>query len=231
MPINLYSKDSVDDLLDAKLSISSLSNAATATLNAGVPTAGQALTYDGTDLIWATVSGSYLPLVGGTVTGPIIVDESATSGFTTTISGANIFFDGGLVISQEEGHITGFNINLPASGTIANVGTLGFSDSTIQTTAAVAGANFGDAFTLGKVLDCTPLAGYWVITFAPVNYAVITALGGLSVSRYDGASSEAITSGYSGSTNWTYSTTTLTDADTIFITYASQRSSIPISNP
>lgn len=82
MPVALYSSASVDSLLSAKLSdapidgstygrqdgawvvaggggltISDLSNAATATLNAGVPTAGQALTYDGTDLIWATVSG------------------------------------------------------------------------------------------------------------------------------------------------------------------------------
>ena len=156
MAINLYSKDSVDDLLDAKLSdapvdgstygrkdaawevisasgltISSLSNAATATLNAGVPTAGQALTYDGTDLIWATVSGSYLPLEGGTVTGPIIVDESATSGFTSTLSGAQLSFDGtGCYISGEETTIYGFNSS--------NVGSITFSDSTTQTTAAVA---------------------------------------------------------------------------------------------
>ena len=163
MPINLYSKDSVDDLLDAKLSdapidgstygrqdgawaivsgggltISDLSNAATATLNAGVPTAGQALTYDGTDLIWATVTGDYLPLVGGTVTGPVIVDESATSGFTTTYSGALISMAGGLMyISQEEGVIDGFNISLPASGTIGHIGTLIFQDASAQTTAGV----------------------------------------------------------------------------------------------
>ena len=134
MPINLYSKDSVDDLLDAKLSISSLSNAATVTLNAGVPTAGQALTYDGTDLIWATVSGSYLPLAGGTVTGPIIVDESATSGYTTSYSGALISMAGGsMYISQEESVVYGFNVQLPVSGSIT------FGDSTTQTTAAVSG--------------------------------------------------------------------------------------------
>jgi len=138
MPINLYSKDSVDDLLDAKLSISSLSNAATATLNAGVPTAGQALTYDGTDLIWATVSGSFN---GGTVTNPITVDESAGSGFISTLSGAQLSFDGtGCYISGEETTIWGFSsLALSASGTIGNVGSITFSDSTVQTTAAVAG--------------------------------------------------------------------------------------------
>lgn len=53
------------------LSISDLSNGAASTLNATAPTTGQALTYDGTELVWATVSGSYLPLSGGTMTGAI----------------------------------------------------------------------------------------------------------------------------------------------------------------
>lgn len=39
------------------LTISTLSNAATSTLNATAPTTGQALTFDGTQLIWATVGG------------------------------------------------------------------------------------------------------------------------------------------------------------------------------
>jgi len=39
------------------LTISTLSNAATSTLNSTAPTTGQALTFDGTDLIWATVGG------------------------------------------------------------------------------------------------------------------------------------------------------------------------------
>lgn len=162
MPINLYSTGTVDSLLAAKLSdapidgstygrnngawavvsggggltISTLSNAATSTLNAGVPTAGQALTYDGTNLIWATVTGDYLPEIGGTVTGPIIVDESATSGYTTTYSGAQISMAGGsMIISQEDVLIEGYNVMLPASGTIGNIGTLTFSDTTTQTTA------------------------------------------------------------------------------------------------
>lgn len=39
------------------LTISTLSNAATSTLNATAPTTGQALTFNGTELIWATVGG------------------------------------------------------------------------------------------------------------------------------------------------------------------------------
>lgn len=107
MSINLYSKDSVDSLLSAKLSdapvdgntygrkdaaweiitggggltISTLSNGATSTLNSTAPTTGQALTFDGTDLVWATVGGgSYLPLAGGAMdTDAVITIANASS--------------------------------------------------------------------------------------------------------------------------------------------------------
>ena len=74
MSISLYSSATTDSLLSPKLSISSLSNAAATTLNATAPTTGQVLTYDGTELIWATGGGggSFLPLAGGTM------DASAT---------------------------------------------------------------------------------------------------------------------------------------------------------
>jgi len=77
MPVSLYSSASVDSLLSAKLSdapidgstygrkdaawevisasgltISTLSNGATSTLNASVPSAEQVLVFDGTDLAW-----------------------------------------------------------------------------------------------------------------------------------------------------------------------------------
>jgi len=108
MAINIYSKDSVDNLLADKLSdapvdgstygrkdgawevvsgsggltINDLSNGATSTLNATAPTTGQALTFDGTDLVWATVGGggSYLPLAGGAMdTDAVITIANATS--------------------------------------------------------------------------------------------------------------------------------------------------------
>jgi len=84
MAVSLYSSGSTDALLAAKLSdapidgstygrldgawavvaggggltVNDLSNGATSTLNATVPTTGQALTYDGTDLKWATLGGA-----------------------------------------------------------------------------------------------------------------------------------------------------------------------------
>ena len=58
MAINLYSKASVDSLLSPKLSISSLTNAAATTLNATAPTTGQVLSFDGTELKWASAGGS-----------------------------------------------------------------------------------------------------------------------------------------------------------------------------
>lgn len=49
------------------LTISTLSNGATSTLNATAPTTGQALTYDGTDLAWSTVGG----VAWGSITGTL----------------------------------------------------------------------------------------------------------------------------------------------------------------
>jgi hypothetical protein len=66
---------------------------------------------------------------GMTVKGPMISDESATSGFTTTYSGALINM-GTMYISQEETLVSGFNVQLPVGGSII------FGDSTTQTTAA-----------------------------------------------------------------------------------------------
>lgn len=229
MPINLYSKDSVDSLLAAKLSdapidgstygrnngawavvsgggltISTLSNAATATLNATVPTAGQALTYDGTDLIWATVSGG---VAWGAITGTLSAQTDLQSELNLKANLSAPSFTSG--------------ISVDASG-------ITFSDSTTQTTAAIAGANFGDAFTLGKVQDVSISSGYWIITFAPVNSQVMAS--GLSVSLSNGSSSESITS-FSTSSTWTYTTNTLTSSDYIYITFAGQRSQFPISYP
>ena len=52
------------------LTISTLSNSATSTLNATAPTTGQSLTFDGTDLKWATVSGGGGVAWGG-ITGTV----------------------------------------------------------------------------------------------------------------------------------------------------------------
>jgi hypothetical protein len=230
MAINIYSKDSVDNLLSAKLSISSLSNAATSTLNATAPTTGQALTYDGTDLVWATVGGggSYLALAGGAMDSTALVTYSDAT-YDSEIGGWGF----GVELTSDTTQNASIQYNAVSvqngSGTMT-IGPTGltFPDSTTQTTAAVAGCNFGDAFTLGKVQDVTSSSGYWQITFAPVNAQAMSL--GLSVSLSDGTSSESITS-YSTSSTWTYTTSTLTNSDYIYVTYNGQRSSIAISNP
>jgi hypothetical protein len=263
MAINLYSTASTASLLAAKLS--------------DAPSDGS--TYGRKDGAWEVVGGGG-SFNGGTITNPIVVDQSATSGFTTTFNGDGLQMGGGQYISQEESVVSGFNINLQASGSVNSIGTLSFADSTtqttaavvfnggtvgspisvtgsggtvsigdsiglnlsgstagagitfadstVQTTAAVAGANFGDAFTLGKVQDVSPSSGCWVISFAPVNSQAMAS--GLSVSLSDGSSSESITS-FSTSPVWTFTTTPLTSSDYIYLTYNGQRSSIPISTP
>jgi hypothetical protein len=68
------------------------------------------------------------------MTGAIVVDESATSGYTSTLSGAQLSFDGtGCYISAEETTTWGLSVsNCPA---------INFSDSTSQTTAGISDAS------------------------------------------------------------------------------------------
>jgi hypothetical protein len=71
------------------LTISDLSNAATSTLNATAPTSGQSLTYDGTDLIWATVSGG-----GGLTISTLSNAATSTLNATAPTSGQSLTYDG-----------------------------------------------------------------------------------------------------------------------------------------
>jgi hypothetical protein len=99
MSISLYSAGTIDTLLAAKLSISSLSNAATSTLNATAPTAGQALTFDGTDLVWATVGGGG----GGWTPGS---SDLAMGGYAiTNASALTLTYGGGGGITFQDGSI------------------------------------------------------------------------------------------------------------------------------
>jgi hypothetical protein len=123
----------------------------------------------------------------------------------------------------------GVTIPGPSGSYVITYSGIQFPDATTQTTAAVSGANFGDAFTVGKVQDVSPSGGYWVITFAPVNAAVTEV--GIGVSLSDGTSYDDVTGSYSTTSTWTYTTTTLEDTEYIYLTVNSQRSSIPISQP
>jgi hypothetical protein len=182
MAINLYSKDSVDSLLSAKLSdapvdgstygrkdgawevvsgsggltINDLSNGATSTLNSTAPTTGQALTFDGTDLVWATIGGgSYLPLAGGSMDSTAVINlsdgtsDSQAGGWgygveliSDTTQNATIQYN---AVSVQNG-----------SGTMTMGPTgLTFPDSTTQTTAAVS-FNGG---TVGSAISVTGSSG------------------------------------------------------------------------
>ena len=123
-------------------------------------------TYGRKNGLWETV----LPTSGGTLTGGITIDESATSGFTTTFNGDGLQMTGmpnEMLISQEESRIAGFNIELPAAST--GNSKIVFGDLTVQTTAAVSGdrylttsttsnsvSNGNKTFTIGTGLSYTP---------------------------------------------------------------------------
>ena len=234
MPINLYSKDSVDDLLDAKLSdapsdgstygrnnaawavisgggltISTLSNAATSTLAAAVPTAGQALTYDGTDLIWATVSGS---AAWGAITGTLstqtdlqseldlkanLVGPSFTSGITV---------DGGLTITGPSGNPTFTYSGLDLGGAS---GGITFADATVQSTAAIAPPS-ADVLTANAIAAnvnyITGSTGTWVGNGLPsiaglIGWGIYNATDGLIAYSYSSGSSFYLASAISTSNN------------------------------
>jgi hypothetical protein len=140
------------DLTASGLTVGTLSNGATTTLDSTVPTAGQALTYDGTDLIWATVGGgggSFLPLAGGTMTGAITFDavglqnvakgtfDNGTGGYQgislTCAVGYELNWQGGRLTNWYSGSAQQIIFDSPLN--IASAGGITFSDTTVQTTA------------------------------------------------------------------------------------------------
>ena len=210
MPINLYSKDSVDDLLDGKLSISSLSNAATVTLNAGVPTAGQALTYDGTDLIWATVSGS---AAWGAITGTLSTQtdlqtelDNKASLSSPQFTGTTTFIGAGGTVSLNDQSL---DMSASTAGGAVIVGTSGvtFSDSTTQTTAAVAPPS-ADVLTANAIASninyISGSSGTWVGSGLPtiaglIGWGVYNVTDGLIAYSYSSGSTFYLASAISTS--------------------------------
>jgi len=187
MAINLYSKASVDGLLSFKLSVGDLSNAATTTLDPTAPTAGQALTYDGTDLVWATVGGA-----GGLTISTL--SNGATSTLDATVPTANqvLSYDGtdlkwatvsgggswlGNRISIYSGYlynedgsayvstltlqgastVDARNLTLQASGG----GVLTFADATTQSTAAIGIPSGGIANQVLSKINSTDYNVQW----------------------------------------------------------------------
>ena len=197
MAINLYSKASVDGLLSFKLSVGDLSNAATTTLDPTAPTTGQALTYDGTDLVWATVGGA-----GGLTISTLSNGATSTLNATVpttnqvlsydgtdlkwaTVSGGGSWLgnrisiysgylyneDGSAYVStltlQGASTINAQNLTLQASGG----GVLTFADATTQSTAAI---GIPTAGATGQVLTKNSGTNYDVAWVAPSGCVVNT---------------------------------------------------------
>jgi hypothetical protein len=114
------------------LTISSLSNAAATTLDATAPTTGQALTFDGTELAWATVGGGGVAWGGitGTVTDQTdLVSYITGLGYITsvpaktlnTISGTSYQLAAGdeNKVHLLTGGMSGATLVLPADSTYA----------------------------------------------------------------------------------------------------------------
>jgi hypothetical protein len=174
MAINLYSKASVDSLLTAKLSISSLSNAAATTLNGTAPTTGQVLSFDGTELKWATPAGGG---TWGSITGTLssqtdlntalnarvstagdTMDNNALLEFNDTVNLSHLGINGNGVTVEGVAGLAGLSSNLNMDRLSITDGTdtaefglsgIEFADGTTQTTAYTGGATYlGDRISI-----------------------------------------------------------------------------------
>jgi hypothetical protein len=197
MSINLYSKDSVDSLLSAKLS--------------DAPSDGS--TYGRKDGAWEVVSGGGGGAVWGSITGTLgdQTDLSYELSLKATLASpyftGGITADGGVTIPGPSGSST-----FTYSGLILAAGSAGitFPDSTTQTTAATAGINLGDAFSVANVMTVAfsgsyPSPGQWQIDFRPVNNYIANAVS-IYVENADGSISQDVKGSVSTSSNWSYTT-------------------------
>ena len=169
MAINLYSKASVDSLLSPKLSISSLSNAAATTLNATAPTTNQVLSYDGTELKWATVSGGGGAAWGG-ITGTLSSQTDLQNALDLKAPLASPTFTG--------------TVTIPAGASISGY----LTNSTASSTYLAKASNLSDLANTGTARTNLGLGGLAVLNDAPSDgsqyarqsgaWAVVTGGGG-----------------------------------------------------
>ena len=111
------------------LTISTLSNSATSTLNATAPTTGQSLTFDGTQLIWASVGGGG-GVAWGAITGTVTDQTDLTTyitnlGYITAVPTKSVYptsssitllssHNHGIIYLQTVGTMSGCQITMTA---------------------------------------------------------------------------------------------------------------------
>lgn len=147
MSIALYSAATIDSLLAGKLSISSLSNAATSTLDATAPTAGQALTFDGTNLVWATVGGGGGGASWGSISGTLSSQTDLWTALSALAPTAGPSFTGTVSITGSWGSVTIGD---------STTGSLALYNGSQTTTYAATGITFAD----GSVQNTAPGPAY-----------------------------------------------------------------------
>jgi len=144
MAINLYSKASVDSLLSPKLSISSLTNAAATTLNATAPTTNQVLSFDGTELKWATVSGG-----GGLTISTLSNGATSTLNATAPTTGQALTYDGTdlvwATVGGGSGTLTYSSPYIYDTATSSNINSLDLSSGTLTCGQVIAGNGMVDS--------------------------------------------------------------------------------------
>lgn len=204
MPLDLYDKRSVDNLLATKLTdapsdgsqyarqngawavvtgggggltISTLSNAATSTLNSTAPTTGQALTFDGTDLVWATVGGGGGGVAWGGITGTV-TDQTDL----TTYLGSNYY----PLSSNPAGYLT----SVPAKTVNSVSGSAGYYLTSTDANNIVHVSGSGGIYLPDDSSYNFPVGTVIIITNDNLGYITITP-GGMGVPSINNTSSPA----------------------------------------
>lgn len=174
MAINLYSKASVDSLLSPKLSISSLTNAAATTLNATAPTTDQVLSFDGTELKWATVSGG-----GGLTISDLSNGATSTLNATVPTTGQALTYDGTdlvwATVGGGSGTLTYSSPYIYDTATASNINVLDLTSGSLNASTVTGGNAQMDL--VGLTLTASSGA---VITFADGTTQSTAAVSGIT---------------------------------------------------
>lgn len=223
MAIPLYSKATTDTLLAAKYDASNPSG-----FISDAPIDGN--TYGRNSGAWAIISGGggWTPGSSDLDLGGYAIVNGGYARFSNTVKVSGSF---GAVMLGGNDYGPDSILTLTDYSQTLVVGATGitFPDSTVQTTAAVAGPTYGDVFSMGIVKDVSWVGTGWQLTCEPVNPFLAYA-GGMAVVNFDGSLFEWM-SGMSTIAPWTYTTTTFGSTDYVYIQALSQKANNPCNFP